>query len=158
MHRLFLVPAPVLALLVALPLSVGLAQDNEEAMQLYNKGVKLLDIGKGDAARQAFQTIVDKYPTSAYAKLAHEGLDKPLVASIEFKNLAPLSEKEVRKQFELQNARLMVGRPYEPDYGDQARTMLAQMMIKKKIRAKDIVVTTKELPDRKLAVTVTVVK
>jgi hypothetical protein len=45
----------------------------------------------------------------------------------------------VRKQFELANARLMVGRPYQPDYaGDQARTMLAQMMIKRKLKAKDI--------------------
>lgn len=143
---------------LALFTSFGFAQDSEAAMQLYNKGVKLLDLGKGDAARQAFQTIIDKYPASAYAKLAHEGLDKPLVASIVFKDIAPLSEKEVRKQFELANARLMVGRPFEPDYGDQARTMLAQMMIKKKIKAKDIVVTTKDLPDHKLAVTITVVK
>jgi hypothetical protein len=52
----------------------------------------------------------------------------------------------------------MVGRPYQPDYGEQARTMLAQLMVKKKVRAKDIVVTTKDLPDRKLEVTVTVVK
>src|SRR6185312_16268756 len=106
-----------LLLIAALFTSFGVAQDNEEAMQLYNRGVKLLDSGKGDAARADFQTIVDKYPTSAYAKLAHEGLDKPLVASITFKELKPLSEKEVRKQMEMGGARLMVGRPYEPDYG-----------------------------------------
>jgi len=32
------------------------------------------------------------------------------------------------------------------------------MMIKRKLKAKDITVTTKELPDRKLEVTLTVVK
>jgi hypothetical protein len=144
--------------LVALFASFAFAQDSPAAMELYNKGVGLLESGKGEAARHAFQTIIDKYPTSAYSKLAHQEMDKPLVASIVFKNLAPLSQKEVMKQFELANARLMVGRPYQPDYGEQARTMLAQMMVKKKVRAKDIVVTTKDLPDHKLEVTVTVVK
>jgi hypothetical protein len=144
--------------LLALFASFAFAQDSPAAMELYNKGVGLLEAGKGEAARHAFQTIIDKYPTSAYSKLAHQEMDKPLVASIVFKNLAPLSQKEVMKQFELANARLMVGRPYQPDYGEQARTMLAQMMVKKKVRAKDIVVTTKDLPDRKLEVTVTVVK
>jgi hypothetical protein len=146
------------AAFVVAPVTTGFAQDSAAAMQLYNKGVNLLEAGKGNAARQAFQTIIDKYPASAYAKLAHEEMDKPLVAAIEFKNLAPLSQKEVLKQFELANARLMVGRPYQPDYGDQARTMLAQMMIKRKVKAKDITVTTKELPDHKLEVTMTVVK
>jgi hypothetical protein len=75
-----------------------------------------------------------------------------------FKNLAPLSSKEVLKQFALANARLMVGRPFQPDYGDQARTMLAQMMIKRKLKAKDITVATKDLPDHKVEVTLTVVK
>jgi hypothetical protein len=162
MPRLFFVLARFVALFVALfvaPLvKTGFAQDSADAMQLYNKGVNLLEAGKGDAARKAFQTIIDKYPGSAYSKLAHEEMDKPLVAAIVFKNLAPLSQKEVFKQFELANARLMVGRPYQPDYGDQARTMLAQLMIKRKIKAKDITVTTKELPDHKLEVTMTVVK
>jgi hypothetical protein len=148
----------VLALFTPLCVTTCFAQDNEAAMQLYNKGVKLLDAGKGDAAREAFQAIIDKYPTSAYAKLAHEGLDKPLVASIEFVNLAPLSEKEVRKHFEEANARLMVGRPYQADYGDQAIQMLAGLIVKKKMKAKNIVVSTKELPERKVAVTITVVK
>jgi|ERR1700723_3306161 hypothetical protein len=151
-------PALFAALFVAVLVTAGFAQDSPAAMQLYNKGVNLLEVGKGDAARQAFQTIIDKYPASAYSKLAHEEMDKPLVAAIVFKNLAPLSQKEVLKQFELANARLMVGRPYQPDYGDQARTMLAQMMIKRKLKAKDITVTTKDLPDRKIEVTLTVVK
>jgi len=36
--------------------------------------------------------------------------------------------------------------------------MLAQMMIKRKLKAKDITVATKDLPDRKVEVTMTVVK
>jgi hypothetical protein len=147
--------ATLFALLSA---TAGFAQDNPVAMQLYNKGVGLLESGKGDAARQAFQTIVDKYPTSAYAKLAHEGLDKPLIASVEFKELGKLSVKEVRKQFELANARLAVGRVWNTDADDQARTMLAQMMIKKKMTAKDIAVTVTDLPNNKKAVTLTVVR
>jgi hypothetical protein len=149
----------VLSLFAALYVTAGLAQDvNEAAMRLYNKGVQLLESGKGDAARQAFQTIVDKYQNSAYAKLAHEGLDKPLVASITFKDLKGISEKEVRKQFELANARLMVGRPYDAAAGDQARQMLAQIMIKRKLVAKDITVTVADAPNNKKAVTITVVR
>ena len=156
-------PAAFFAALVVMPvvalfLTTGFAQDSPAAMQLYNKGVNLLEVGKGDAARQAFQTIIDKYPTSAYTKLAQQEMDKPLLAAIVFKNLAPLSPKEVLKQFELTNARLLVGRPYQPDYGDQARTLLAQMMIKRKLKAKDITITTKDLPEHKLEVTLTVVK
>lgn len=134
-----------------------LAQDSPEAMQLYNKGVKLLDAGKGDEARKTFDDILKDYPTSAYAKLAKEGLSKPLVASLDFVDIKPLSEHEVRKLFENANARLLPGHVYSPDDHDQARTLLAQLMLKKKMRAKDITVTTKELPDRKVAVTVTVV-
>jgi hypothetical protein len=134
------------------------AQDSPAAMALYNKGVNLLEAGKGDAARQAFQTIVDKYPTSAYTKLAHQELDKPLVGAVEFKDLGKLSVKEVRKQFELGNARLMVGRVWNAEADDQARTMLAQMMIKRKLVAKDIVVAVTDMPNNKKAVTLTVVR
>jgi hypothetical protein len=148
----------VLALFAAFFVTADFAQDNPAAMQIYNKGVTLLETGKGDAARQAFQTIIDKYPTSAYAKLAHEGLDKPLVASITFKELKGISDREVRKQFELANARLMVGRPYDTDATDQARTMLAQMMIKRKLKAKDIAVAVADAPNNKKAVTITVVR
>jgi len=158
MLRLSIVPARFVALFAAIVIITGFAQDSPAAMELYNKGVNLLEAGKGDAARKAFQTIIDKYPASAYTKLAVEEMDKPLVGAIVFKNLAPLSQKEVLKQFELSNARLLVGRPYQPDYGDQARTMLAQMMIKKKLKAKDITVATKDMPDHKLEVTLTVVK
>jgi hypothetical protein len=133
------------------------AQDSAAAMELYNKGVKQLDAGKGDDARKSFQAIVKDYPTSAYAKLAKEGLDKPLVGSITFVDIKPLSSKEVIKQYELAGARLMVGRPYSPDDGDQAGTLLAQMMLKRKMKAKDITVTAKDLPDHKMAVTITVV-
>lgn len=143
----------VLALLSA-PL---FAQDSPEAMELYNKGVKQLDAGKGDDARQSFQTILKDYPTSAYARLAKEGLAKPIVGSIEFVDIKPLSDKEVRKHFEAAGARLMVGRPYSPDDGGQAVTLLAQLMLKKKMRAKDIKVNAKDLPDRKVAVTITVI-
>jgi hypothetical protein len=133
------------------------AQDSAAAMELYNKGVKQLDAGKGDDARKSFETIVKDYPTSAYAKLAKEGLAKPLVGSITFVDIKPLSSKEVVKQYELAGARLMVGRPYSPDDGDQARTLLAQMMLKRKMKAKDITVTAKDLPDHKVGVTITVV-
>ena len=123
---------------LALLAGPAFGQDSEAAMQLYNKGVRELDAGKGDDARKNFETIIKDYPTSAYAKLAKEGLDKPLVGSITFVDIKPLSDKEVRKQFELQNARLMVGRVYNPDDGDQARTLLAQLMLKHKLKAKDI--------------------
>jgi hypothetical protein len=142
---------------LALLAGPAFAQDSEAAMQLYNKGVRELDAGKGDEARRNFEAIVKDYPTSAYAKLAKEGLDKPLVGSITFVDIKPLSDKEVRKQFELQNARLMVGRVYNPDDGDQARTLLAQLMLKRKLKAKDIIVTAKDLPEHKVAVTITVV-
>lgn len=134
-----------------------IAQDSPEAMQLYNKGVKQLDGGKGDDARKTFDEIIKDYPNSAYARLAKEGLAKPLVASLDFVDIKPLSEREVRKVFEAANARILPGHIYSPDDHDQARTILAQLMLKKKLRAKDITVTTKELPDRKVAVTVTVV-
>ena len=143
---------------VALCAASAAAQDNPAAMKLYNDGVSLLEAGKGDKARADFQEIVDKYPGSAYVKLAHEGLDKPLVVSIEFKELGKLSVKEVRKQYELANARLMVGRVWNPEAGEQARTMLAQMMVKRKMIAKDITVVAKDLPDNKKAVTLTVIR
>jgi TolA-binding protein len=162
MLRLTLVLARFAALFVALFVAVvvttGFAHDSPAAMQLYNKGVNLLEAGKGDAARQAFNTIVEKYPASAYSKLAHQELDKPLVGSVEFKELGKLSVKDVRKQFELANARLMVGRVWNMDADDQARTMLAQMMIKRKMVAKDITVTVVDLPNNKKAVTLTVVR
>src|ERR1700679_1014371 len=110
-----LVFARIAAILAALSAAAAFAQDSPAAMALYNKGVNLLETGKGDAARQAFNTIVDKYPASAYAKLAHQELDKPLVGSVDFKELGKLSVKEVRKQFELANARLIAGRVWNTD-------------------------------------------
>lgn len=142
--------------LLAAP-ALSFAQDNPEAMQLYNKAVKQLDAGKGEDARKTFDEILKDYPTSAYAKLAKEGISKPLVASVDFVNIKPLSEKEVRKAFELANAGMQPGHIYAVENGDQARTILAQLMLRKKLRAKDITVSAKELPDRKMAVTVTVI-
>ncbi|HEX3876449.1 MAG TPA: POTRA domain-containing protein [Bryobacteraceae bacterium] len=144
-------------LLLTLLVAPVFAQDSPEAMSLYNKGVKLLDDGKGEDARKSFETILKDYPSSAYAKLAKEGLAKPLVASIEFVDTKPLSEREIRKMFETANARLRVGRPYNPDDGDEARRLLAQLMLKRKLRAKDITVTAKDLPDRKVDVKITVI-
>ena len=144
-------------LILALLAGPALAQDSEQAMQLYNKGVRQLEMGKGEDARKSFEAILKDYPTSAYAKLAKEGLAKPLVASIQLVDIHPLSEKEIRKYFENANARLMVGRVYDQEAADQARTMLAQLMLRKKLRAKDITVTAKDLPDRKIAVTITVI-
>lgn len=161
MFRRFFVRAFFAAILAAPLVTAGFAQDvNDAAMRLYNKGVQLLESGKGDAARQAFQTIIDKYPAGAYAKLAREGLDKPLVASITFKELKGLSAKEILKQFELANARLMVGRPYDDAAADQARTMMANMMIKRKLNigVKDVTITTVDAPNNKKAVTITVVR
>jgi outer membrane protein assembly factor BamA len=136
----------------------AVAQDSEAAMQLYNKGVKLQDAGKGDDARKTFQAIIKEYPASAYSKLAKEGLERPLIASVEFKDVKPLSEKEIRKTFEIANAHMIVGHVYDADYADETRRLLAQMMVKRKIKAKDVTVTAKELPDRKYAVTITIVK
>lgn len=158
MLRRFFGLARVVSLFAAILATASFAQDNPAAMALYNKGVNLLEAGKGDAARQAFNTIVEKYPTSAYSKLAHQELDKPLVGSVDFKELGKLSVKDVHKQFELANARLMVGRVWNTDADDQARTMLAQMMIKRKMVAKDITVTVTDLPNNKKAVTLTVVR
>lgn len=135
----------------------GFAQDSEDAMRLYNQGVKLLDQGKGDSALETFKTIIEKYPNSAYARLAREGLEKPIIASIEFRDLKPLSEKEVRKHLEMSNAGLRVGRAYDPEFADQAKTLIAQMMVKKKVKAKDISVTTREEPGKKVAVIITVI-
>jgi hypothetical protein len=134
-----------------------IAQDSPQAMQLYNKGVQQLEAGKGEDARKNFETILKDYPTSAYAKLAKEGLAKPLVDAIQFVDIKPLSDKEVRKFYENANARLMVGRPYDPDDTEQARNLLAQLMIKKKLRARAIDITSKNLPDNKVAVIITVV-
>jgi outer membrane protein assembly factor BamA len=144
-------------LILALLAGPALTQDSAAAMQLYNKGVKLLEEGKGEDARKAFHSILASYPKSAYATLAKEGLDKPLVASVEFVDIKPLSEKEVKKQFELANASMIAGHVYTSESGDQARQMLAQMMLKRKMKAKDITVTAKDLPDKKVAVTITVV-
>jgi hypothetical protein len=157
MLRRFFILARLAALFAAMA-AASFAQDSPAAMALYNKGVNLLEAGKGDAARQAFGTIIEKYPTSAYAKLAHQEMDKPLVGAVDFKELGKLSPKEVRKQFELANARLMVGRVWNTDADDQARTMLAQMMIKRKMVAKDIAVTVTDLPNNKKGVTLTVVR
>ena len=55
---------------LALLAGPAFAQDSEAAMQLYNKGVRELDAGKGDDARKNFEEIIKDYPTSAYAKLA----------------------------------------------------------------------------------------
>jgi hypothetical protein len=146
-------------LVLALLSGAAFAQDSEAAMQLYNKGVKLLDAGKGDDARTAFKTIIKDYPTSAYSKLAKEGLDKPIIGSLEFKDTKPLSEKEVKKAFEAANG-MMVGRVWHPEDNEQARTMLAQMMVKRKVKPKDIkdiTVTVTDLPDKKKAVVIAVV-
>jgi hypothetical protein len=144
-------------LFLALLAGAAFAQDSPEAMKLYNAGVQKLDAGKGEEARKNFEAILKEYPDSAYAKLAKEGLKKPLVASIELVDIKPLSEKEVHHAFEAANARLRVGRPYSPDDNDEARRLLAQLMLKRKLRAKDITVTAKNLPDNKVDVTIAVI-
>jgi hypothetical protein len=143
-------------LALALLSAPALAQDSAEAMQLYNKGVKQLDAGKGDDARKTFQSIIKDYPSSAYSKLAKEGMERPLIESITFADIHPLSEKEARHAFEAAN--LTAGHVYTSEYNDQARNLVAQLMVKRKIRAKDIAVTTKELPDHKVAMTINVVR
>lgn len=146
--------------LAVMACALGFAQDNKDASELYNKAIQLIQAGKAPQGRDLLKQILEKYPGTAYAKLAKDSVDQPIIVSITYKDTSPLSEHEIKKRFELANAGLMVGKLYQQEGVDQARNLIAAMLIKKKVqnKIKDIVISAKDEGDHKMAVTVEVVK
>ena len=132
----------------------------QEASALYNKGIQLIEAGKAPQGRTVLKELIEKYPGTAYAKLAKENVDQPIVASITYKDVSPLSEHEIKKRFELANAQLMVGKLFQQEGVDQARTLIAQLILKKKAQNKvqDVVITSKDTGEHQMAVTIEIVK
>lgn len=140
----------------------GFAQDKAggDAATLYNKGIQLIEAGKAPQGRTVLKELIEKYPDTRYAKLAKDSVDQPIIVSIDFHEVSPLSEREIKKRLELANAQLMVGKLYQQEGVDQARTLIAGLIVKKKAqnKVKDVVITAKDTGDHKMAVTVEVVK
>ena len=146
--------------LALLTCALVFAQDNaKDAASLYNKGIQLIEAGKAPQGRDLLRQVMEKYPGTAYAKLAKDSVDQPIIVSIAFKDVSPLSEREIKKRFELANAGLMVGKLYQQEAVDQARNLIAGLIVKKKAKnVKDVAITAKDEGDHKMAVTVEVVK
>jgi hypothetical protein len=132
----------------------------EDAGQLYNKAIQLIELGKSPQGRTILKEVMDKYPGTAYAKLAKESLDKPIVASITYKEVSPLSSHEIKKRLELANAQLMVGKLYQQEGVDQARNLIVALIVKKKeqTKVKDVLINAVDTGDHQMAVTIEIVK
>lgn len=141
-------------------LTVPAADKNQDASALYNKGIQLIEAGKAQQGRDALKQVIEKYPGTAYAKLAKESVDQPIIVSITYKDVSPLSEHEIKKRFELANAQLMVGKLYQQEGVDQARTLIAQLIVKHhaQTKVKDVQITAKDTGDHQMAVTVEIVR
>ena len=136
------------------------ADKPEDAAALYNKGIQLIEAGKAQQGRDVLRQVLEKYPGTAYAKLAKDSVDQPIIVSIAYKDVSPLSEHEIKKRLELANAQLMVGKLYQQEGVDQARNLIAALIIKHKDqrKVKDVVITAKDTGDHKMAVTVEITK
>ncbi len=132
----------------------------EDAGQLYNKAIQLIESGKSPQGRLMLKEVLEKYPGTAYAKLAKESIDKPIIASITYKDVSPLSPHEIKKRLELANAQLMVGKLYQQEGVDQARNLIAALIVKKKEqnKVKDLIINATDTGDHQMAVTIEVVK
>lgn len=110
-----------------------------DAVELFEEGHGRLKAGQYGTAMVAFQTLIAVYPECALVRPAGAALLRaaaleqdhprvPMVRTIRFENLEPLTAADIMRRFDEREVGPRVERPYEAREVDDARAVLTELL------------------------------
>jgi predicted Zn-dependent protease len=138
-----------------------------DATLLFEEGQSRVKAGKCETARVAFETLIAVYPENPLAgraKLAIEAIaekekvSRPVVKSMEFRDVPAVPAEEIRAAMEAREVRLSVGRPCRSKDVEQAKAALAEILAEKGVAHVRVEARTHAVPPDSVAVIFTVEK
>lgn len=138
-----------------------------DATLLFEEGQTRVKTGKYETARLAFETLIAVYPENPLAPRAKSAIEaiaekerssRPVVKSMEFRDVAAVPTEELRAALEAREVRLSVGQPCRSKDVQQAKTALEEILAEKGITHVRVEAQTHTVPPNAVAVVFTVEK
>src|ERR1035437_4288829 len=141
------------------------AKTEVDALDLFQEALVKLRTGHSDTAFVTIRTVAQVYPESPLAKQAEvvsrvvdPEATAPVVRSIEFRGLWPVSQAEIRTRFTEREVALAVERAYDADEVNRAGKILLQLLTEKGHAGLKVTSEAEVIPPRSVRVTFTVEK
>ena len=148
------------------PLAID-AKGAIDATLLFEEGQARAKAGKYETARVAYETLIAVYPENPLAARAKSALDgiaekekvsRPLLKSVEFRDVDAVAPEEIRAQMEAREIRLNIGQPCRSKDVKQAKVALEEILAEKGLGHVKVEARTRTVSPHSVAVIFTVEK
>jgi len=138
-----------------------------DATLLFEEGQSRVKAGRYETARVAFETLMAVYPENPLAGRAKAAIEaiaekekasRPVVTSMEFRDVPAVPAEELRAALEAREVRLSVGKPCRSKDVAQAKAALAEILAEKGVAHVRVEARTRAVPPDSIAVIFTVEK
>jgi tetratricopeptide (TPR) repeat protein len=138
-----------------------------DATLLFEEGQARTKAGKYETARLAFETLIAVYPENPLAERAKpaiqtiaekEGKSRPVVKTMEFRDVRTVPVEEIRAAMEEREVRLSVGKPCRPRDIERAKVALEEILAEKGMANVRVQAQTRAVPPNAVDVIFTVEK
>jgi predicted Zn-dependent protease len=148
------------------PLAID-AKGAIDATLLFEEGQARAKAGKYETARVAYETLMAVYPENPLAARAKSAIDgiaekekvsRPLLKSVEFRDVDAVAPEEIRAQMEAREIRLNIGQPCRSKDVKQAKMALEEILAEKGLGRVKVEARTRTVSPHSVAVIFTVEK
>jgi len=137
-----------------------------DATLLFEEGQARVKGGKYETARVAFETLIAVYPENPLAARAKSAIDaicekektRPVVKSMEFRDVDAVPVDEIRAAMAAREVRLNVGQPCHPKDVQQAKLVLEEILTEKGVSHARVEARLRTVPPDAVTVIFTVEK
>ncbi len=138
-----------------------------DATLLFEEGQARVKAGKCETARVAFETLIAVYPENPLAARAKSAIDaigdkekssRPVLKSMEFRDVAAVPVDEIRAAMEAREIRLNIGQPFRSKDVQQAKVALEEILAEKGVTHARVEARTHAVPPDSVTVIFTVEK
>ena len=148
------------------PLAIN-AKGAIDATLLFEEGQARAKAGRYETARLAYETLIAVYPENPLAARAKSAIDsiadkekvsRPLLKSVEFRDVDVVAPDEIRAELEAREIRLSIGQPCRSKDVKQAKVALEEILAEKGLGRVKVEARTRTVAPHSVAVIFTVEK
>jgi outer membrane protein assembly factor BamD (BamD/ComL family) len=146
------------------PLAID-AKGAIDATLLFEEGQARAKAGRYKTARVAYETLIAVYPENPLAARAKSAIDgiaekekvsRPVLQSVEFRDVAAVPPDEIRAEMEAREIRLNIGQPCRSKDVKQAKVALVEILAEKGLGHVKVEARTRTVSPHSVAVIFTV--
>ena len=138
------------------------ARDEIGALNLFEDGQARVRDGRYGSATVTFRAVAQVYPESPLAKQAEAAIRSaerkeeqsgtPIVRSLSFRNLAPLTRNQILDRFAEREVGLAVGQSYRPEDIDQARKAIKDLLAEKGVSGVEVRAEVRQISNNRVKI------